>query len=234
MENPLESQERALLDLGLLSRVVCHELNNLIANQRGYARLLSLRSGAPEAARWLGELGAANEGLHALVSGLQAWSRQAATEPANSEADRWPASAAVRSQMIRLRGAGCAMPEPALLRVLAIVADQAGSPPDAWSAPQRMRAPLAGALLGSGEQGLELLSTTIPDLSQGTALASWSASAEHILPEAGAPTAEWQRALVLGLLRQAGGDIGANGSGTPALFELRLPLDGGLMANGET
>lgn len=228
-ERPFETgsfhdQQRAAIDLGLLTRVICHELNNLIANQRGYARLLEQRGGlAGDALRWLAELAAATDGLQQLLAGVQDWSRRAgAPDSAADSAAAWPPAAAV-ALAAGLVARGCVLSRLPLLRMLEIVGKHAGSAADAWQPIAAARPPTDGSLLGTLDGSGDVIGLRVPDASQGAAVRAWSAAADRILPTAGAPPADWERALVLGLLRQTGGDLYLPGGAAPCI-ELWLPM----------
>ncbi|MDE3010791.1 MAG: hypothetical protein KGI67_07880 [Pseudomonadota bacterium] len=215
--------QRAAIDLGLLTRVLCHELNNLIANQRGYARLLEQRGGlAGDAMRWLGELAAATDGLQLLLAGMQDWSRRAATPDGTVRpSPPWPSAAAV-SLAAGLVAQGCAVPVLPLLRMLEIVGMQAGAGVDAWQPIAATAPPGHGGVLGTLDSSGEVLGLRVADGNPAPAAGDWAEAADRILPTAGAPAADWERALVLGLLRQCGGDLYLPGGSAPCV-ELWLP-----------
>ncbi len=202
-------EARALIDLGLMTRVACHELNNLIANQRGYSRLLLQRGdGTAESRRWLTELAAASDGLHHLVGQLQQWSRcpVPAGQPP-SPAWVWPPAHALQTLARALSAQGCALSEVALQRLLGIVSGLAAAAAEDWSAVYRGEPPPHGALLGLGERDRPMLGVDLPDHSGDLEASAWAAAADLILPAADAAPDAWLRALVLGLLRQCGGDL---------------------------
>ena len=194
-----------LIDLGLMTRVICHEINNLLANQRGYGNLLRQRGlAAPEAARWLGEVSQATSELQTLIGGLQARSRH----PADADpADRWPPEPAVAIAAARLVQSGSSLGETALERVLTIIAGESEAAGADWTTAERGTWPPGSGILGSAPASGTVLSLSIPDHSGGMASGRWVDSASRILPGSDAPADAWRRALVLGLLRQGGGEL---------------------------
>jgi hypothetical protein len=203
-------EQLALIDLGLLTRVVCHELNNVIATQRGYARLLTQRGASGEdGARWLGELTGASAQLQSLVSGVQEWTRRQehSVRTADVTAGSWPPGPTLATRVQTLVEGGAGLSAVALGRLMMIVAGEAAASPDTWSVPKRTLVPVEGALFGTCADHAEILLTTIADASNGATWGDWTVAAERILPAAGSTPSDWARSLALGLLRQAGADL---------------------------
>lgn len=229
----LQTEARDLLDLGLLARVLCHEINNLTANQRGFLRLLQQHPDRPQdAQRWLGEIDASNRQLQTLVTQVQHWSRQLAAAPALDAVDApeawvqaldWPPPEALDGLADRLAALGCALGGVAVRRVLAIVAAFAGASPAAWSEPRQDSPGDAGVLLGNAQAERTMLVLTLPDHSAGLAWPAWQSAADVILPADDSAAQPWLRALVCGLLRQTESDLGHH-PGPPGRFELWLAL----------
>ena len=194
-----------LIDLGLMTRVICHEINNLLANQRGYGNLLRQRGlAAPDAPRWLTELSGATLELQALVSALQLQSRRRGN---TAPADRWPPEPAIKTIAAELAGMGSSLGETALQRMLTIIAAEVEATGPEWTAPALAPWPAGTGILGSAPATGSALILSIPDHGRGRSRTRWSDSASQILPPGEALPDAWSRALVLGLLRQCGGDL---------------------------
>jgi hypothetical protein len=188
-----------------MTRVICHEINNLLANQRGYGNLLRQRGPAvPDAPRWLGEMSKATLELQDLITGLQAQSRR----PADAvRGDRWPPEPAVATVAAQLARSGSGLGETALERVLTIIAAECAAAGADWSPAKRAPWPSGSGILGSAPTTGAIQILSIQDHSGGLARGRWVDSASRILPGSEAPSDAWNRALVLGLLRQCGGEL---------------------------
>ena len=215
----------AIVDLGLLTRLLCHEINNLVANQRGYTGLLLQRGlqGA-DAPRWLAEVARDTEELASLVAQVQTWTRSGAFAD-SGEADPWSDAPAERALLDLLISRGVDLPGIALQRLLTIVAQTAGAGLDEWQPIPPGQALPGLALLGTHDGRTQGVQLQIPLRSGPAALQAWHESAARILPGEGADAEAWKRSLVLGLLRQNGGELfQSDETGTPAALVLFLSV----------
>lgn len=174
------------IDLGLLTRVICHECNNLVASQQGYVNLLQ-RSNTDPALRtgWLEELSRINETLKRLMEGLRAQVLHYSA----------PDTEMLRSRIESVVDAclllGADMPPLALDRLIGLILGLepvilleprlSSSGRDRTSAQIELRFPLKEGYIDQN---------------------AWLKLEKSLLPGPEASSAAWQRALVLGLLRQ--------------------------------
>lgn len=220
-----QQQLDAAVDLGLLTRVVCHELNNLLATQRGYAGLLARENTLPaDRQRWLAELGAAAQAQHALVASLQSRAWQLEALPASPDGAISMDDQSAPDSLLQTytavanasRQMGTRMPLVALIRLLAILDTAAGN--RAGDADQGVDwEQLGGAELAELDISESLVLNealrpgctviTLTDRSEGAVKRDWDAMGDRILPGPDGNALAWGFAMIAGLFRQYGGTL---------------------------
>jgi hypothetical protein len=197
------------LDLGLFTRILCHEMNNLLASQQGFLKLLE-RGHQDQATltRWNEEVVKSNQGLQDLVRSIQSFIH----DESPSQEDRLDETQ-FENQMKEL--AEQALQEGAqiswlgLTRILIVISKQIQfyqSDKLKWVLTYT-QGPLAHHLLEQANQIRSFLCIgTI--FNQNAALHSeLEAAANRILPPRNSALRDWHWALIIGLLRQSQGDL---------------------------
>ena len=208
----IEQQKlQAIVDLGLLTRVACHEINNLVASQQGFLRILQRSSpDDPGRGRWQEQLLAVSNELAILVRGLQ--SRAHASAPSPGLNPGWQAGSAVRVIADATRAAGAEPGELEIQRMVGLLAElaalneqtlpthcQLGALPDLGGAGE----PIFGMLADPFEAVAVSLTCMQPD----QAVEALRRAADVILPGVAAGETAWRCALLASLLRQASADV---------------------------
>jgi signal transduction histidine kinase len=227
----IQDAQQALIDLGLMTRVVCHELSNLLGNQLGYAQLLGRHGSATaDQQRWLDEMIRSGGQLQSLIAQLQQRAHGEACTRGAPAATAAPAVKAALGNAIGLADAartlGADVPLVALDRMLAILAGQTGTSIAELAPPARASAAWTEAMSGERAPGLEGVLIVIPDRSLGAFPQRWQRAASRILPPPEAASEDWECALVAGLLRQCRGELRHNQSpqGHAAEWIMCLPV----------
>jgi hypothetical protein len=197
------------LDLGLFTRILCHEMNNLLASQQGFLKLLE-RGHQDHATltRWNEEVVKANHGLQDLVRSIQSFIHE---EPPSQEhrLDETQLQNQMKELAEQALQEGAQISWLALTRILIVISKQIQfnhSDKLKWVLTYT-QGPLAHHLLEQANQirAFLCIATT---LNQNAALSSELEAATHrILPPRNSALRDWHWALIIGLLRQSQGDI---------------------------
>lgn len=218
-----------LVDLGLMTRILCHEINNLLASQQGFLKLLGRGAPNPEiTARWNGEVLAANQELQDLVKSVQSLIHSNAFEEEIGLSPTYDQLLNLAEESIHQ---GANIPHLALIRILSITTHQLyeiDQVPREWSF-KHASGPVPNSFLEAMNQAQPLLCLCTSIQPSDALYRELDNAAGRILPPKNSTPREWRWALVLGLLRQSQGDIrlqeDLDPSGLPVMkCELWLPL----------
>ena len=220
---------QATLDLGLLTRVACHEINNLVASQQGFLRIMQRAApDDPSRQRWEEQLMAVSQQLAGLVRGLQA--RAHASSPWDGLLAPWQPASAVQALAADAMAGGAAIQALELQRMISLTAALAGL--DEAGVRQHTRLGQMPALQGAGESLFGLLADPEQALAihfdcngADTAIDALRAATDVILPGLNASPLAWQCALLAALLRNNSADLVIeHRRELPARLHLLIPL----------
>jgi signal transduction histidine kinase len=196
-----------MVDLGLFTRILCHEMNNLLASQQGFLKLLGRGAPDPETlARWNNEVLLANQELQNLVRSVQSYVH---TEFPKQDLNSPPREAHLMKLADEAIQLNALIPKVALSRLLVITEIQLNdikAENSEWVLTYET-GPMVNCLLehGSSPQKFLSLGTTLhPNMDLSSELNS---AANRILPPRDSAHRDWNWALVIGLLRQSQGDM---------------------------
>jgi len=196
-----------MVDLGLFTRILCHEMNNLLASQQGFLKLLGRGAPNPETlARWNIEVLQANQELQNLVRSIQSYVHTEFPKQDLSPPLREDYLLKLVDEVIQRKAL---IPKVALLRVLIITEIQLNTiraEISEWALTYT-KGPVNHCLLEHGNRPQTFLSLGIT-LNPNTNVSSeLDSAANRILPPRNSAHRDWHWALVIGLLRQSQGDI---------------------------
>jgi hypothetical protein len=218
-----------LLDLGLMTRILCHEINNLLASQQGFLKLIGRGSSDPKALeRWNDEVLQANFGLQDLIRSMQSLVH---SHPLEEQ----PSNQALEDKVMRLADSisiqGAKISSLALTRLLLITAellDLQDQEPNTWLLTIK-KGPINKGLLEFAQHPISFLSLCIPLIWHHPIHDELNTAANRILPPRNSSIRDWRWALVIGLLRQSQGDItltiqSDSAGDQTSVLELLLPI----------
>lgn len=196
-----------VLDLGLMTRILCHEMNNILASQQGFLKLLSRGHSDPlTLARWTSEVVQANQSLQDLVKTIQSLVHSDFDPEHRPDALLERTIEQVSQQALAL---GALIPSIALNRLLLLLAmrpEVKTTPLADWIVAIESE-PIEAGVLYQCDPACSYLSITLPFEVDPSIAQDMERAAGRILPTPNSSRAEWVWALILGLLRQHSGDI---------------------------
>ncbi len=201
----------ALVDLGMLTRAACHEMNNLLASQQGFLRMLDrLPEQDANQTRWLQQVLTVSQEMALLVRSLQSRAHHGADPSPLSPG--WQEGSAVQAIASQLQRERVALPTLIVQRLVALLGELCGQDDHSLRAVTRIHTrdniPQGGqALFGYFADFSNAVWLTVSDRSDGRALQALLGSTESILPGVDAQEVDWLAALLSALLRQHGGDV---------------------------
>lgn len=196
-----------LVDLGLFTRILCHEMNNILASQQGFLKLLERGAQDPETlARWKEEVVKANHGLQDLVKSVQSFVHGDHGEGSGFSPDCEEQTLSIIHAAV---SRGAQIPFHSLSRILSTTSHQLIENDKTlgdWTLTEDT-GPVANGLLESIRDGIKLLCFSITVQPNPTLMTELDQASRRILPTKEGSAREWRWALVMGLLRQSRAEI---------------------------
>jgi hypothetical protein len=196
-----------VLDLGLMTRILCHEMNNILASQQGFLKLLSRGHSDPlTLARWTSEVVQANQSLQDLVKAIQSLVHSDFDPEHHPDPLLEHTIEQVSHQALAL---GALIPSISLNRLLLLLvmrAEVKTTPLADWTVAIES-GPIEAGVLSQCDPAYPYLSITLPFEVDPSIAQDMERAANRILPPPNSSRADWVWALILGLLRQHRGDL---------------------------